>query len=1289
MIYTVSIFMKIHRRIFSGLFLWSAAIALTAGPASGGTTNDYAGAIWAFEDVRPILTAAAEITPAKYPDSDTATVEQKSVREYRPDGTAEAQDETFVKTLTEKGRRENRTLGLSFTLPYTKVEVVKLEVVHPDGTATPVDVAANSKESIDDSQMGMNIYDPNNMVLQVNLPKVEIGDVIHSIIRETTERSYIPGEYAEESVFEGSGYIRHLAYEVHAPAERPLRCVRLRDEIPGTVTYTSETNAAGSITYRWEAANVPRMFDEPSMPPYDNVLQRLLVSTLPDWPAVSKWYWNLSRPHLDATTPQIQKTNEVLTAGMTNDMEKIKAIFYYVSKNIRYMGLTPEQDRPGFEPHDVRMTFEKNYGVCRDKAALLVAMLREAGLNAYPVLISVGNKRDPEVPDPDFNHAIVGVELKPGEYLLMDPTDENTRELLPGYDRDQSYLVCRPEGEKLLVSPVQAPEQNLMRVQTTGQLGANGSLKAKSQLWFEGVNDDAYRNAFVKLKPDDLRRFFEQRLKQAVPGAKLKSLQLFPANMLDMSSALRAELEFSADGLIADGHGKVIVAVPWIGNQLGIINFILRDTGLEKRKYPLQTGETCGLVETVSLKLDDGFTGAVSLPACAPVEDECLDLHQTFTCTNQTLACGRDFMLKTVEFSPGQYLQLKQTLKAMQYDGRKMPVLALADHRPSATHPATAAATNAPISSDALILESSKSLAVTSAHTSVYRVKYSKRILSYNGKKREAELKLDFNPACQDIKLVHAASVSPTGQRKEISPGEINVMDAGWNGSAKRYTGGKILVANLPDVEIGSVIEVEFEITTKPGKPFLAGIEAFQLPDALEHKSFELIAPAGVQVQRLVSGPDNIIHSEPSLAGGKQTYRWHADNVRALPAEMQLPPEWTYAAAVSYFVGDADAYYRELNRSLLDRSRQSTHATALAGQITASATNRLAAVRAIRNFIAQSIRLAGPAFTELPLAELSAADTTLAEGYGHQADRAILFHAMLTAAGFQPEFVLASDLPPVKGITSVVKNFPLPQYFQAPLVRVVVDGETYYLNDTDQYAQLGTTPHDGRLGLVLASRTGCEIHATQNGGNRTETVYTLALANDGQTRIGVSRYYYGDVYGEKNRYFSELPPEERRRYFQEIVTQTAQGARPVGGLTTRFESYPGLEQFTVDVDNYAVVDGKFLYFNPPFTPSLFPAGSDHRFLPYFISKGGHDTVRTEITLPAGFPRTIIAPRSEKLHAPGGSARIRSTVTAGRCVIIEDLDTTPAIIPAADYPELVRLESALRRKSANVVLLEKE
>ena len=63
------------------------------------------------------------------------------------------------------------------------------------------------------------------------------------------------------------------------------------------------------------------------------------------------------------------------------------------------MGITIENESPGWEPHDVKLTFENRHGVCRDKAALLVAMLRLAGIEAYPVLIDVGPKKDAEVPD--------------------------------------------------------------------------------------------------------------------------------------------------------------------------------------------------------------------------------------------------------------------------------------------------------------------------------------------------------------------------------------------------------------------------------------------------------------------------------------------------------------------------------------------------------------------------------------------------------------------------------------------------------------------------------------------------------------------------------------------------------------------------------------------------------------------------------------------------------------------------------------------------------------------------
>jgi hypothetical protein len=110
-------------------------------------------------------------------------------------------------------------------IPYTTVEVPSLEILKPNGDVVPVDVAANSKESIDDSMMKMNIYDPNISVLRVNIPKLEIGDIVHSVVRLTFVRPFIPGEFATDFMFEGLGYLRHGSVESTCP--RPNRSSRL------------------------------------------------------------------------------------------------------------------------------------------------------------------------------------------------------------------------------------------------------------------------------------------------------------------------------------------------------------------------------------------------------------------------------------------------------------------------------------------------------------------------------------------------------------------------------------------------------------------------------------------------------------------------------------------------------------------------------------------------------------------------------------------------------------------------------------------------------------------------------------------------------------------------------------------------------------------------------------------------------------------------------------------------------------------------------------------------------
>ena len=1250
----------------------------------------YTGSNWTLVDPKKVLDAAADITLEKYPNCDQAVVDEKIVTVYRADGTGESQDESFLKVLTEKGKRDRRTLSLGFFLPYSTAEVTKLEIIKPTGTVVPVDVAANSKETIDNSQISENIFDPNSKILQVNIPGLEIGDIVHAVSRTTTQRPIIPGEFADENVFEGEAFIRHLTYEVHAPLDKPLKHIVLRDEVPGTVNYTTHPGDDKTLVHHWEINNVPRMFPEPSMPPAENVLQRVLISTTPTWQDVSEWYWTLSKPHLEATTPELKAKVETLTLGAKTDLDKVKALFYYVSQNIRYMGLTPEKDRPGFEPHDVCLTFGKKYGVCRDKAALLVSMLRAAGLKSYPVLVSVGSKKDKDVPDPGFNHAIVCVELEKGKYTLMDPTDEHARELLPWYDGDQSYLVARAEGENIQTSPINPPDDNMMKIRTTGILKTTGELEAKSELSFAGANDDIYRGAFSHMKPDDLRRFFERNLKEAMPGARLTSLKVTPEDMLDVSKEVKAEIEFSVGGMTATGNNKAVVSLPWIGKNFGLVNFIMRDTGLDQRKYPLQTQVACGLDEKISLKLGDGFSKAESTPNCAPVDNDCTSYREEVTAQDGTLDCSRELKLKVVEFSPTQYLQLKQTLKGMEYDERKSPVLAMTSDAAATADSANLGAAP-PVDSNTAVLDVQKELTVTDAHTAVYKVKYSKLILTYAGKIRESEVKVNYNPACEEVKLIHAVVTSKTGQRQEISTGEMNAMDAEWSASAKRYTGGKIFVASLPGVEIGSTLEVEYEVTMK-NKPFLAGFEAFQLPDELRKKMFQITTPAGINLDKRVTTAEPIPAETKADEKGSQVYRWTAEKLTALPAEPQQPPDWLSTPGVSYFVGNFKDYLKDLNDAFLNRAQASTKAGAMAKQLTNSTTNKLDAVKAIRDFVAKSIRLAGPSFTELPLSELSAADTTLADGYGHSADRAILLHAMLTAAGFQPEFVLTSDLPPVGDIQKVATSFPLPESFDSVLVKLSLDGVTYYLNDTDEYAHLGTTAHDDRLGIVLTSQASEVIQATKDGHDQTDTVYALTLDDTGKLQMDVTTRYYGGEYNSRNRYFSELRPEDRKRYYQELVSDIAQGAQPIGDLTTQFDTYPGTREFKIALDNYAVVDGKYFYFDLPFTPSLFELpGGDRRSLPILLSQEEKENIRTEITLPQGFSGVVIAPKSENLDAPAGSGSVyvTSSTTDGKYVMTDELQTSPAIISPQDFPAVLKIESTLEKKSGEVFLLEKK
>ena len=112
-------------------------------------------------------------------------------------------------------------------------------------------------------------------------------------------------------------------------------------------------------------------------------------------------------------------------------------------------------------------------------------MLRLAGLDAYPVLMDTGPRKDVEVPIVSFSHAIVCVQDVDGSYQLMDCTDENTKDLLPSYLCNRSYLIAHPEGKTLQTSPIVPADEHMVHIETCGQIDARGNMAAQTELRFD------------------------------------------------------------------------------------------------------------------------------------------------------------------------------------------------------------------------------------------------------------------------------------------------------------------------------------------------------------------------------------------------------------------------------------------------------------------------------------------------------------------------------------------------------------------------------------------------------------------------------------------------------------------------------------------------------------------------------------------------------------------------------------------------------------------------------------
>lgn len=1195
------------------------------------------------------------VTVEKYPDADAVLVDSLEESRYNPDGTYVSEDSNTIKILTEKGRREESVISLSYNARYGVSKIVEVKVTSADGTVRDVDFAKTTKEATDNSSVSANIYDPMDRKIVCTIPGLKIGDVVHYRTRKEVKMARVKNHYANIFVFEWTCPILRQTVRIIAPKDRPLKRMAVRNPL-GNVKYSSRTLADGGVEHVWVALNSPQAFAEPDTPPLYKLVQNLYVSTAEDWQTISRWYWDLCVPHLSKTTPAISNQVSKILASCgkkAGDYDRISAIYKWVAQEVRYMGLTMEETSPGYAPHDVNITFENRYGVCRDKAALLAAMLRIAGFEAYPVLIHAGAKMDEEVPLPYFNHAITGVRAPGGKgadkagYILMDPTDESSRDIMPAYLGDRSYLVATPFGETLHLSSVPPAEANSLDVESEGSVEKDGSLLVKSVVRFGGLNDNAYRRGLLKMTAEDRRRFFERVVKGLSSSAELISAELSPADLRRTEEELSVELLFRVNEALLKGESREELTVPALSRVLGAANWAFDgSTSLLTRRFPLVVSSTARTTELIRIKLGDSIGETVALPRDIAI-DGAYSFSRKTSVRNGVYTMKRSLSVNEVEFSPDDYAELLESLKTVEAAERERAVFAKSRYADA----------------NVRYREVAASVNVTGPGSWVVTNVIEKEILTYDGKKRSAELKFSFNPSWKNIEVVLAMVMNPDGSVASVSDREKSVLDAGWASSAPRYPATKELVVNLPSVGIGSVIRyITVTTVTNAPAPFYATW------------NFDSTEPVDVM---------SVDYRD--WKGGR--FARAERNLKRLPSEPMMAPASFWREMKTVALGDFKGAAENLKKGVNVKANKFGEILAIsfmkkdAKLRTCTITDDEEKIAAIRNWMAKYVRVSGPSLYETPLSyQMTDIDTILKERYASRFDYIRTMCALMKGAGLDADIVFAANDFTDAERTRIrdVLEYPNVGKYSIPVCRVRVKSGSflgmggtvreYFIGTENEYTPVTASSVgrstcldvDSEIPVGLKSCIAADEDAVSSR-------YTIYVRENGAVDIDYEQETKGASVGAFRKLYSEMLPEDRSRHFQKMLGALAQAASATRGLVTDIKA--AKLSFSAFIPDYATKAGDTMTVTLPEIGFSLPSLTGSvRETPIFIP--GNRTSRSvevKVVFPEGYSEIEHLPRSLGRYGYSIDAGSVTKDSKGRLVltVAERTDSRRSVMYGAD------------------------
>jgi len=293
---------------------------------------------------------------------------------------------------------------------------------------------------------------------------------------------------------------------------------------------------------------------------------------------------------------QLDKSNyykddvNILIEGVTDPLKQVALLFNHVKSKVKWNGYYSKYTLNG-----VRKAYKDRVGNVAEINLMLTSMLRYAGINANPVLVSTRKNGIPLFPTREgYNYVVSSVELPNGVVLLDATSKYSSPNILPFRVLNWEGRIIRKNGSSDLVS-LYPNQKSKTTISMLANLNENGDLDGVVRTIKTAHKAMEYRASYIHRDKDE----FLEKLEHKYDGIEISELSV--KNELDLAKPVVETYNF-----VIENQTDIIGDKMYVSPM-----FFLTSTEnpfkLENREFPVDFGYPSTIKYRINITLPKDY----------------------------------------------------------------------------------------------------------------------------------------------------------------------------------------------------------------------------------------------------------------------------------------------------------------------------------------------------------------------------------------------------------------------------------------------------------------------------------------------------------------------------------------------------------------------------------------------------------------------------------------------------------------------------------------------------------